>query len=100
MTPDEEVVSALADPEYRKIIFSVINTAKTTKQIIAETGIPGSTAFKIMRRLQSLDLIRIEKLHVETDRKNGPPAALYSSVILSANIEIKAMVPKVTLVKK
>lgn len=98
MTFNEDVLRALADPDCRKIIFSVKDKPHTIKELIEKTSIPQGTIFTKISTLEKLDLIQMAQY---SNFKNaGPKARIFSSNFVSANIEISGIEPKIKIFKK
>ena len=76
----------IIDETTLKIISSTIDTAKNVFQICHDNGIPPSSTYKKIRKLQHDNLVSIEK--IEIDGK-GRRVAFYRSKIKSLDFNLK-----------
>ena len=76
----------IIDETTLKIISSTIDTAKNVFQICRDNGIPLSSTYKKIRKLQHDNLVSIEK--IEIDGK-GRRVAFYRSKIKSLDFNLK-----------
>jgi hypothetical protein len=63
------LLQELADRISNKIILSTIEMPKTAQQIALENGLPLSSTYKKIRKLQELDLLCIDKVYLEDGKK-------------------------------
>lgn len=80
------LLQELADRIANKIIISTIETSKTAQQIALENGLPISSTYKKIRKLQALDLICIEKVYLDD---TGKKVLSYRSKIKSLEFYMK-----------
>ena len=93
---DQKIIRTLADLEARTILFTVRTKAKKAEDIARETKIPQSTVYKKLERLQELALISVEKTDFSD---HGHVTRFYKSRIRGAEINIKKIKPRLTLLK-
>ncbi|HKU48420.1 MAG TPA: hypothetical protein VJP79_00595 [Nitrososphaera sp.] len=62
-------LQVLADVVSHKIILSTIEEAKTAQQISVENELPLSSTYKKIKRLQSMDILCIERINLDDTGK-------------------------------
>lgn len=80
------LLQELADRIANKIILSTIETSKTAQQIASENELPVSSTYKKLRKLQTLDLVCVEKVHLDDA---GKKVLFYRSKIKSLEFYMK-----------
>ena len=90
----QKVIESLANAESRAIIFSIIRKGKTANELSTTLKIPLSSVYKILRDLQNLTLIEIEKTVLS---ERGKRFKVYRSRINKAEILIKKPEPTLSL---
>lgn len=94
----DEIFRTLAEPDARKIIFSILPDEKlTTLEIVAKTNLPESTVFVKVKKLEALGLIKM--VGHEDIVHGGPKSKKYQSLILAVNIEISGPEPRMNLIR-
>ena len=93
---DQKIIRTLADLEARTILFTVRTKAKKAEDIARETKIPQSTVYKKLERLEEIALISVEKRDFSD---HGHVTRFYKSRIRGAEINIKKIKPRLTLLK-
>lgn len=63
------ILQELVDSMSFKIIMSTIDTAKNVMQIASENGLPLSSTYKKIRRLQSMGFISLERIDIDDSGK-------------------------------
>ncbi|MDG6898134.1 MAG: winged helix-turn-helix transcriptional regulator [Nitrososphaerota archaeon] len=71
----ERVISALADPESRRIITSVHSQSKAIGTIEGEVGLPQSTLYRKVSELRKCGLLMVDRFVV---RQDGKKEAVYA----------------------
>ncbi|MEC4848911.1 MAG: ArsR family transcriptional regulator [Nitrosarchaeum sp.] len=92
---DQMILKELSDLESRTILFSIVNQSKLPSQISFENKIPSSTVYKKLSTLESLGLIRVEKIELINRQKSK----FYRSNIREAEICIKKFEPIIHLIQ-
>ncbi|CAD6515639.1 conserved hypothetical protein [metagenome] len=92
---DQMILKELSDLESRTILFSIVSQSKLPSQISYDEKIPSSTVYKKLLTLESLGLIRVEKIELINRQKSK----FYRSNIREAEICIKKFEPVVHLIK-
>lgn len=90
---DQMILKELSNLESRTILFSIVNQSKLPSQISYENKIPSSTVYKKLLILESLGLIRVEKIELINRQKSK----FYRSNIREAEICIKKFEPIIHL---
>lgn len=68
-TLKQSILSAVADKEMRTILESIMIHPKSIKDIIRETGIPHTTAYRKIKSMLSERVIVVEKIEITSDGK-------------------------------
>ena len=74
------ILTALADPEAVSIINSTMNQSKSASDIIRETNVPHTTAYRKIKWLVDEKLLVIDKVSINAD---GKKYSLFHSVFRS-----------------
>ena len=77
------VLTALADNEMMKILCSATNESKSVNQIIKETNVSHTTAFRKIKWLLNETLIIVDKIVITPD---GKKFSLYHSTLKSVKV--------------
>jgi|SRR5581483_3049829 len=80
----QAILSALADQEMRAIMDSSIFRAKSFNEIVKETGIPHSTAFRKLKAMLNDGIMIVEKIEFTAD---GKKYSLFRSSLRSINVK-------------
>ena len=91
---NQKVLDALADPQSRVILFSVIKQGKTAADLAEEHRIPLSSVYKKISELEELTLLKVEKW-VLSD--SGKKFKVYRSRISRAEVSIRKPEPVISL---
>ncbi len=91
----QKVIEALADPESRAILFSVIRRGKTASELSEKLKIPLSSVYKKLADLEELTLIEVERWMISD---KGRKFKIYRSRISKADIVIRKPDPVLILV--
>ncbi len=92
----QKVIEALADPESRAILFSVIRKGSTAAELSVKLKSPLSSVYKKLADLEELTLIKVEKWMLSD---KGRKFKVYRSRISKADISIRKPEPTLTLVR-
>ena len=79
----QAILSALADPETRAIMDAAIFKPKSFNEIVKETGVPNSTAFRKIKLLLSDGILIVEKIDFTPD---GKKYSLFRSSMRSISV--------------
>ena len=79
----QAIMSALADAEARSIMDATVFKAKSFSEIIKETGVPHSTAFRKIKLMLNDGILIVEKIDFTPD---GKKYSLFRSTLRSVNI--------------
>lgn len=79
-------LQVLSDVVSHKIILSTIEEAKTAHQIASENELPLSSTYKKIKRLQSLDLVCVERISLDD---SGKRVLYYKSRVKSVEFSLK-----------
>lgn len=90
----QKVFETLADAQSRAILFSTIKVGKTTVELVEEHRIPLSSVYKKVSELESLGLVKVDKVII-SDR--GKKFKVYQSKISKAEVTIDGLKPIVNL---
>jgi hypothetical protein len=80
------ILAALADIELQKILDAAIYQSKSGNQIIKETNISHTTAYKKIRWLVEEKLLIVDKIEITED---GKKSSLFRTVLKSFNVKYK-----------
>ena len=90
----QRVVTALTNVESRALLFATIKSARTASDLSKSLRIPLSTVYKKVIELDDLALIR----EGTEFRVNSGKVKVYTSRIKAAEIHIKRIEPRITLI--
>ena len=79
------ILTALADPEAVSIINSTMNQSKSVSDIIRETNVPHTTAYRKIKWLVDEKLLVIDKVLINDEVKKY---SLFHSIIRSMIVKI------------
>src|SRR6185503_3468149 len=79
-------LQVLADIVSHKIILSTIEEAKTAQQIASENELPLSSTYKKIKRLQSLDILCVERISLDD---TGKRVLYYKSRVKSVEFSLR-----------
>ena len=79
------ILTALADPEAVSIIDSTMNQSKSVSDIIRETNVPHTTAYRKIKWLVDEKLLVIDKVLINDEVKKY---SLFHSIIRSMIVKI------------
>lgn len=79
-------LQVLADAVSHKIILSTIEEAKTAQQIAIENGLPLSSTYKKIKRLHSMDILRVDRISLDD---TGKRVAYYRSRVKSLEFSLR-----------
>jgi len=79
----QSILSALADEEMRRILDSSMVHSKSFNEIVKETGIPHTTAFRKLKTMLNDGTIIIEKIEISSD---GKKYSLFRSTLRSISV--------------
>lgn len=77
------ILAALADTELQKILDAVMYQSKSVNQIIHETNVSHTTAYRKMRWLVEEKLLIVDKIEITED---GKKSSLFRTVLKSFNV--------------
>ena len=77
------ILAALADTELQKILDAVMYQSKSVNQIIRETNVSHTTAYRKMRWLVEEKLLIVDKIEITED---GKKSSLFRTVLKSFNV--------------
>ncbi len=77
------ILAALADIELQKILDAVMYQSKSVNQIIRETNVSHTTAYRKMRWLVEEKLLIVDKIEITED---GKKSSLFRTVLKSFNV--------------
>ena len=80
------ILAALADIELQKILNAAIYQSKSGNQIIKETNISHTSAYKKIRWLVEEKLLIVDKIEITED---GKKSSLFRTVLKSFNVKYK-----------
>jgi len=78
------ILTALADIELQKILDVVMHQSKSVNQIIHETNVSHTTAYRKMRWLAEEKLLIVDKIEITED---GKKSSLFRTVLKSFNVK-------------
>jgi predicted transcriptional regulator len=78
------IVLALADTELQKIMYAALYQPKSVYQIIQESNVSHSTAYRKLRWLVKEKLLIVDKIEIT---ENGRKASLFRTTLKSFNIK-------------
>ena len=78
------ILAALADTELQKILDAVMYESKSVSQIIRETNVSHTTAYRKMRWLVEEKLLIVDKIEITED---GKKSSLFRTVLKSFNVK-------------
>ena len=78
------ILTALADIELQKILDVVMHQSKSVNQIIHETNVSHTTAYRKMRWLVEEKLLVVDKIEITDD---GKKSSLFRTVLKSFNVK-------------
>jgi response regulator of citrate/malate metabolism len=78
------ILTALADTELQKILDAVMYQSKSVNQIILETNLSHTTAYRKMRWLVEEKLLIVDKIEITED---GKKSSLFRTVLKSFNVK-------------
>ena len=78
------ILTALADPEAVSIIDSTMNQSKSVSDIIRETSVPHTTAYRKIKWLVDEKLLVVDKILINDE---GKKYSLFHSVFRSINVK-------------
>ena len=78
------ILTALADIELQKILDVVMHQSKSVNQIIHETNVSHTTAYRKMRWLVEEKLLIVDKIEITED---GKKSSLFRTVLKSFNVK-------------
>ena len=76
----QAILAALADSEMLNIINHVMHQPRTFNDIVKETNIPNTTAFRKIKLMMDSGLLITEKFHITND---GKKSSLFRSTLRS-----------------
>ena len=77
------ILAALADPELQKILDSAMLQSKSVNQIILETRLSHTTAYRKIKWLLDEKLLIIDKIDITED---GKKSSLFRTILKSFNV--------------
>jgi DNA-binding Lrp family transcriptional regulator len=80
----QALLSALADQETRAIMDAAIFRAKSFNEIVKETGVPHSTAFRKIKTLLNDGVMIVERIEFTPD---GKKYSVFRSSVRSINVK-------------
>ena len=78
------ILTALADPEAVSIINSTMNQSKSVSDIIRETNVPHTTAYRKIKWLVDEKLLVVDKVLINDE---GKKYSLFHSIFRSINVK-------------
>src|SRR6266581_1005788 len=78
------ILAALADTELQKILDAVMYQSKSVNQIMHETNVSHTTAYRKMRWLVEEKLLIVDKIEITED---GKKSSLFRTVLKSFNVK-------------
>ena len=78
------ILAALGDTELQKILDATMFNPKSVNQIIRDTGIPHTTAYRKIRWLLDEKLLVVDKIEITED---GKKSSLFRTVLKSFNVK-------------
>jgi DNA-binding transcriptional ArsR family regulator len=78
------ILTALADIELQKILDVVMHQSKSVNQIIHETNVSHTTAYRKMRWLVEERLLIVDKIEITEE---GKKSSLFRTVLKSFNVK-------------
>jgi len=78
------ILDALGDTELQKILDATMFNSKAVSQIIRDTGIPQTTAYRKIRWLLVEKLLVVDKIEITED---GKKSSLFRTVLKSFNVK-------------
>lgn len=91
----QKVIEALADPESRAILFTMVKKGNTAAELSYKLNIPLSSVYKKLTDLQELTLIEVERWMLSD---KGRKYKIYRSRISKADVSIRKPEPVLTLI--
>ena len=79
----QAILAALADIELQKILDAAMFNSKSVNQIIRDTGIPHTTAYRKIRWLLEEKLLVVDKIEITEE---GKKSSLLRTVLKSFNV--------------
>jgi hypothetical protein len=78
------ILDALGDTELQKILDATMFNSKSVSQIIRDTSIPHTTAYRKIRWLLDEKLLVVDKIEITED---GKKSSLFRTVLRSFNVK-------------
>ena len=102
MTDSNEILSILNDEDSRKILKILTNEELTIQQISSNQNIPQSSAYRKIRKLEELGLIKKSKIIRTQDGsdENYYKSMVYQIVVTFKNGELSYSVEKIKMEDK
>jgi hypothetical protein len=79
-------LQVLSDVVSHKIILSTIEEAKTAQQIALENELPLSSTYKKIKRLHSMDILRVDRISLD---ETGKRVVYYKSRVKSLEFSLR-----------
>jgi DNA-binding transcriptional ArsR family regulator len=77
------ILAALADPELKKILDSAMHQSKSVNQIMRESNLSHSTAYRKVRWLVEERLLIVDKIEIA----DGKESSLFRTILKSFNVK-------------
>jgi DNA-binding IclR family transcriptional regulator len=81
---ERAILAALADAELQKILDATMYNSKSVNQIIRETNIPHTTAYRKIKWLVEEKLLRADEIETADD---GKKFSLFHTILRSFNVK-------------
>ncbi|MFZ0514458.1 MAG: hypothetical protein WAM14_22830 [Candidatus Nitrosopolaris sp.] len=78
------ILAALADPELQKILDAAMYESKSVNQIIRESNVSHSTAYRKISWLVEEKLLIVDKIEIT---ENGKKSSLFRTILKSFNVK-------------
>jgi len=78
------ILAALADNEVQKILDAAMHHSKSVSQIMRDTGVPHTTAYRKIKWLLEEKLLVVDKIEITED---GKKSSLLRTVLKSFNVK-------------
>ena len=78
------ILAALGDTELQKILDSTMFNSKSVSQIIRDTGIPHTTAYRKIKWLVEEKLLIVDKIEITED---GKKSGFFRTILKSFNVK-------------
>jgi len=78
------ILAALADPELKMILDSAMRQSKSVNQIMRESNLSQSTAYRKIRWLVEERLLIVDKIEITED---GKKSSLFRTILKSFNVK-------------